>query len=263
MSGTVTKPFPQTTIVTDESEFKDKVVLVTGGSRGIGKAVVEAFAAAGARVSFTYRKNEEAAREVAAATGARAVACSQTDADAINAAVADILKSEGRIDILVNNAGITCDTFLMLMPAEDWDRVIDTNLNGACRWSKAVSRPMLSARSGVIVNVASVAGLVGVMGQTNYAASKGALLAFNRALAAELGPKGIRVNAVTPGFIDTDMSAKVPRQIKQKNLDNIVLKRFGRASEVADVVTFLASDAASYIVGQSIVVDGGLTATAG
>jgi 3-oxoacyl-[acyl-carrier protein] reductase len=244
------------------SEFAGQVVLVTGGSRGIGRAIVERFAARGARVIFTYHQNETAAAEVAAATGAEAVKCSQTDAETINATVEKIVAAAGKIDVLVNNAGITADGFLMLMPPEDWNRVLDTNLNGVFRWCKAVTRPMLGARRGIIINLASIAGLVGVMGQTNYAASKGALLAFTRALAAELGSKNIRVNAVVPGFIETDMSARVPRQIKQKNLDHIVLKRFGQPEEVAAVVTFLASDAASYIMGQSIVVDGGLTATA-
>jgi 3-oxoacyl-[acyl-carrier protein] reductase len=243
-------------------EFEGQVVVVTGGSRGIGRAIVERFAAQGAKVFFTYHQNETAAAEVAAATRTEAIQCSQTDPDAINAAVEKIAAAAGKIDILVNNAGITADTFLMLMPADDWNRVIDTNLNGAARWSKAVLRPMLGARHGVIINISSIAGLVGVMGQTNYAASKGALLAFTRALAAELGAKGIRVNAVVPGFIETDMSARVPRPIKQKNLEHIVLKRFGQPAEIAAVVTFLASDAASYIMGQSIVVDGGLTATA-
>jgi 3-oxoacyl-[acyl-carrier protein] reductase len=243
-------------------EFENKVVVVTGGSRGIGRAIVERFAAQGARVFFTYHQNEKAAAQVTAACQAEAIQCSQTDAAAIDAAVARVLAAAGRIDVLVNNAGITCDTFLMLMPSEDWNRVIDTNLNGAFRWCKAVTRPMLGARRGAIVNIASIAGLVGVMGQTNYAASKGALLAFTRALAAELGAKGIRVNSVVPGFIETDMTARVPRQIKQKNLEHIVLKRFGKPEEVASAVTFLASDAAAYIMGQSIVVDGGLTATA-
>jgi 3-oxoacyl-[acyl-carrier protein] reductase len=243
-------------------EFEGRVVVVTGGSRGIGRAIVERFAAQGARVFFTYHQNEKAAAEVTAACQAEAIQCSQTDAAAIDAAVARVLAAAGKIDVLVNNAGITCDTFLMLMPPEDWNRVIDTNLNGAFRWCKAVTRPMLGARRGVIINIASIAGLVGVMGQTNYAASKGALLAFTRALAAELGTKGIRVNSVVPGFIETDMSARVPRQITQKNLEPIVLKRFGQPAEIASVVTFLASDAASYIMGQSIVVDGGLTATA-
>ena len=243
-------------------EFEGQVVVVTGGSRGIGRAIVERFAAQGAKVYFTFHQNAEAAAQVAAATQAEAIQCSQNDAEAINAAVEKIIAASGKIDVLVNNAGITADTFLMLMPAEDWNRVIDTNLNGVYRWCKAVTRPMLGARRGNIINLASIAGLVGVMGQTNYAASKGALLAFTRALAAELGAKNIRVNSVVPGFIETDMSARVPRQIKQKNLDHIVQKRFGKPEEVAAVVTFLASEGASYIMGQSIVVDGGLTATA-
>jgi 3-oxoacyl-[acyl-carrier protein] reductase len=223
---------------------------------------VERFAAQGAKVYFTFHQNAEAAAQVAAATQAEAIQCSQNDAEAINAAVEKIIAAAGKIDVLVNNAGITADTFLMLMPAEDWNRVIDTNLNGVYRWCKAVTRPMLGARRGSIINLASIAGLVGVMGQTNYAASKGGLLAFTRALAAELGGKNIRVNSVVPGFIETDMSARVPRPIKQKNLEHIVQKRFGKPEEVASVVTFLASDAASYIMGQSIVVDGGLTGTA-
>ena len=243
-------------------EFEGQVVVVTGGSRGIGRAIVERFASQGAKVYFTFHQNAEAAAQVAAATQAEAIQCSQNDADAINAAVEKIISATGKIDILVNNAGITADMFLMLMPADDWNRVIDTNLNGVYRWCKAVTRPMLSARRGVIINLASIAGLVGVMGQTNYAASKGALLAFTRALAAELGAKNIRVNSVVPGFIETDMSARVPRQIKQKNLEHIVQKRFGKPEEIASVVTFLASEGASYIMGQSIVVDGGLTATA-
>jgi len=243
-------------------EFAGQVVVVTGGSRGIGRAIVERFAALGARVYFTWHQNAEAAAQVAASTGAEAIQCSQTDADAINATVEKIVAAAGKIDVLVNNAGITADMFLMLMPAEDWNRVLDTNLNGVFRWCKAVTRPMLGARRGVVINLASIAGLVGVMGQTNYAASKGALLAFTRALAAELGGRNIRVNSVVPGFIETDMSARVPRPIKQKNLEHIVLKRFGKPEEVASVVTFLASDGAAYIMGQSIVVDGGLTATA-
>ena len=242
-------------------EFDQKVVIVTGGSRGIGRAIVERFAALGARVFFSYHQRDEAADAVAAACGAEKVKCSQTDPAAIEAAVARIQTSAGRIDVLVNNAGIASDQFLMLMPAESWDKVIDTNLNGAVRWSRAVSRPMMVAKRGAIVNVASISGLVGVAGQTNYAASKGALIAFSRALAAELGGKGIRVNTVVPGFIETEMTAKVPRPIKERNLERILLKRFGQPAEVASVVTFLASDAAAYVVGQMIVVDGGLTGT--
>jgi len=236
-------------------------VIVTGGSRGIGRAVVARFAADGAKVYFTYHHHEEAAVETSCACGAIAVRCPQSDAAAIAGVVDRVTSEMGRVDVLVNNAGISRDQYLMMMPPEDWDRVIDTNLNGVYRWCKAVSRPMLEARSGAVVTVASVSGLVGIAGQTNYAATKGALIAFSRSLAAELGPKGIRVNTVVPGFIETDMTARMPRQIKQQNLERILLRRFGRAEEVAAAVTFLASADATYIVGQTLVVDGGLSAT--
>jgi 3-oxoacyl-[acyl-carrier protein] reductase len=241
--------------------FTDKIAIVTGGSRGIGKAVVEDLTKRGARVYFTYNKNEVLAGELAGRTGAHAMQCSQNAPDAIEKAVESILLQEGQIDILVNNAGITNDKFLMIMSHEEWHKVLDTNISGAFRWAKAVCRPMLNAQKGAIVNIASVAGLVGIAGQTNYAASKGAILAFSRALAAELGPKGIRVNAVVPGFIETDMTLAMPRQIKIQNKEKILIKRFGKPEEVARVVAFLASDMASYIFGQEIIVDGGLTGT--
>lgn len=236
-------------------------VIVTGGSRGIGRAVVARFARDGAKVYFTYHQHEEAAGETASAFGAIALRCPQSDAEAIAGVVDRVIGETGRVDVLVNNAGISRDQYLMMMPPEDWDRVIDTNLNGVYRWCKSVSRPMLEARAGSIVTVASVSGLVGIAGQTNYAASKGALIAFSRSLAAELGPKGIRVNTVVPGFIETDMTARMPRQIKQQNLDRILLHRFGKADDVAAAVTFLASEDAAYIVGQTLVVDGGLSGT--
>ncbi len=242
--------------------FKEKVVLVTGGSRGIGKAVVEAFVVSKAKVYFTYHKNDKAAEDLKEATGAIPVKCSQLDDVCIQQTVDSLCSENPGIDILVNNAGITSDQFLMMMPFEQWEKVINVNLHGAYRWSKAVSRAMISARQGAIINVSSIAGLMGTPGQTNYAASKGGLLAFTRSLAAELGTKGIRVNAVVPGFIDTDMSAVIPRQIKRQNLERILLKRFGGPEEVAQVVLFLSSDKASYVVGQAIVVDGGLSSTA-
>ena len=241
--------------------FKEKVVLVTGGSRGIGKAIVADFSREGARVFFTYHKNDELAKAVAGEYKATAIKCSQSDWDTIEKTVESIISETGHIDILVNNAGIKADKFLMMMSYDEWHKVIDTNINGAYRWAKAVSRYMINEKSGVIINIASVSGLIGIGGQTNYAASKGAILAFNRALAAELGPKGIRVNAVVPGFIDTDMTAVVQKQIKRENKERILLKRFGQAEEVAHVVSFLASEKASYITGQAVVVDGGLTGT--
>jgi 3-oxoacyl-[acyl-carrier protein] reductase len=241
--------------------FSGKTVVVTGGSRGIGRAVVQAFARQGARTFFTWNRSEQEAREVEQSCGAVGLHCSQRDPEAIAATVEKVVEQSGRIDVLVNNAGITSDQFLMLMPSEDWEKVVDTNLGGTCRWSKAVCRPMLSQKQGVIINIASVAGIVGIGGQTNYAASKGGVMAFTRALAAELGSKGIRVNAVVPGYIETDMTAKMPRAIKRTNMDRIVLKRFGAPEEIAEVVCFLASDGSSYITGQAIVVDGGLTAT--
>jgi len=241
--------------------LKDKVALVTGGSRGIGKAIVEAFTDQGARVYFTYHKNDAAAEALRDSCGAIPVKCSQLDNEGIEKAVAAIVDQHHKIDILVNNAGITSDQFLMMMPFEQWEKVINVNLHGAFRWAKVVSRCMIAAHQGAIVNVASIAGMVGTPGQTNYAASKGGLLAFTRSLAAEVGAKGVRVNAVVPGFIDTDMTAVMPRPIKRQNLERILLKRFGTPAEVAQAVLFLSSDRASYIVGQTIVVDGGLSST--
>lgn len=244
-----------------EGRFDGKVVVVTGGSRGIGRAAVERFAAEGARVWFTWRRHAEEAEALAAATGARAVSCDQSDPAAVEAAATAILQAEGRVDVLVNNAGITSDAFFAMMTPEQWHKVLDTNLHGVFHWCRAVARPMLGARDGAIINVASVSGLVGVPGQANYAASKGALLAFTRTLAAELGSRGVRVNAVVPGFIDTDMTARMPRDIKRQNQKAIVLGRFGRTEEIAAAIAFLASPEASYVVGQVLVVDGGLTST--
>ena len=242
--------------------FKGKVVIVTGGSRGIGKAIVEAFAQEGAKVYFTYNKNDEAAEALKKSSGAIPVKCSQLDNECIEKTVDKINEENKKIDILINNAGITSDQFLMMMPIDQWEKVLNVNLNGAFRWVKSVVRAMMMAQKGVIINVASIAGLVGTPGQANYAASKGGLLAFTRSLAAELGPKGIRVNAVVPGFINTDMTAVMPREIKRQNLERILVKRFGTPEEVAQTVLFLSSDNASYIIGQSIVVDGGLSSTA-
>ena len=171
----------------------------------------------------------------------------------------EIVSGHGKLDILVCNAGITRDQYLMMMKEEDFVDVIQTNLIGAFRFAKAACRPMMTAKSGAIVTVSSIAAIFGIAGQANYCASKGGLVAFTRSMAAELAPKGVRVNAVLPGFIETEMTAKMPRQVKRSAMDRILLKRFGDPSEVAKVISFLVSPDAGYIVGQEIVVDGGLT----
>jgi 3-oxoacyl-[acyl-carrier protein] reductase len=241
-----------------------KTALVTGGSRGIGRAVVEDLCACGANVTFTFVKGQSAARELeesCAANGwsAAPVRCDSRDSQAVTSTVEEIVSGHGKLDILVCNAGITRDQYLMMMKEEDFVDVIQTNLIGAFRFAKAACRPMLTAKSGAIVTVSSIAAIFGIAGQTNYCASKGGLVAFTRSMAAELAPKGVRVNAVLPGFIETEMTAKMPRQVKRSAMDRILLKRFGDPVEVARVISFLVSPDAGYIVGQEIVVDGGLT----
>jgi 3-oxoacyl-[acyl-carrier protein] reductase len=249
-----------------EQTLKGKAALVTGGSRGIGQACVMALAARGAKVVFTFLRNDTAAAEVTRAVadaGGEAFSkrCDSQDGTAVTQVVDDVVEQFGQLDILVLNAGTTRDQFLMLMSEEEFTKVIDTNLTGAFRFARAACRPMMASKSGAIVTISSIAADFGVAGQANYCASKGGLVALTRALAAELAPKGIRVNAVLPGFIDTEMTAKMPRQVKLTSKERILLKRFGTPEEVAEVAVFLASDAASYIIGQTVVVDGGLTST--
>ena len=243
--------------------FDGKTALVTGASRGIGRAIALCLAAEGARVAINYAGNVKAAEEVKAAieaAGGTAILCQADIADsaAVEAMVANVVKEFGTIDILVNNAGITRDTLLMRMKDEDFAKVLDTNLKGVFYCTKAISKLMMKKRSGRIVNMASVVGLVGNAGQTNYAAAKAGVIGFSKSAAKELASRGITVNVVAPGFIGTDMTAGLPESVKEKMLTDIPLGRMGEPEDVASAVLFLASDQASYITGQVVNVDGGM-----
>ena len=244
------------------NQLTGKVALVTGGSRGIGRAIVETLAADGARVTFFYRGNAEAAREVVAATQAAGHAVSAVQVDvcdsaACAAAVEALFEREGSIDILVNNAGVVRDNVLTGMSDEELADVLDTNVGGVFNITRAVAPFMVSKRSGVIVNLSSVSAQKGGRGQTNYAASKGAVEAFTRALAVELAPRKIRVNAVAPGVIDTEMSQAVRDAAGDEVKSRILLRRYGQPQDVANAVWFLASPLSDYMTGQVVHVDGG------
>ncbi|TCK02523.1 3-oxoacyl-[acyl-carrier-protein] reductase [Phorcysia thermohydrogeniphila] len=238
-------------------ELKGKVVLVTGGTRGIGRAIAERFKSLGAVVYITGT-NEERTKAVAEEIGVNGVKMDVTDREEVKRVVSEILEKEGRIDVLINNAGITRDTLFLRMKDEDWDAVINTNLNGVYNVTRAVVPSMVKRRSGNIINISSVIGFTGNVGQVNYSSTKSALVGFTKSLAKELGGRGIRVNCIAPGYITTDMTEKIPEKIKQEILKSIPLKREGEPREVADVCVFLASDMASYITGTVIHVNGGL-----
>lgn len=243
--------------------LKGKVALVTGGSRGIGRAVVERLAEAGAAVGFSFHASDEAAAAVATAVEGRGGRAQAWRADVtlskeVDALVQHTLDAFGRIDILVNNAGITRDTLILRMSEQDWDAVIETNLKGTYLCTRAVLRGMIRQRSGRIINMSSVAGIVGNAGQANYSASKAGLLGFTRAVAREVASRGITVNAVAPGYIQTEIWDTVSEGARQKALELIPLGRTGAPQDVAEAVAFLASDAAAYITGQVLNVDGGM-----
>ncbi|MBL8867278.1 MAG: 3-oxoacyl-ACP reductase FabG [Planctomycetia bacterium] len=247
-------------------QLKDQVALVTGGSRGIGKAIVQKLAAQGAKVAFVYRGAKDAAlalqAEITAAGGvAKAIQADVADPTAAEAVVGGVLADWGRVDILVNNAGVIRDGLFIRMDADAWNTVIQTNLNGTFWFCKAVANQMaLRQRSGRIINVSSVAAEHVNQGQTNYAASKGAVNSFTKALAVELGSRNVTVNAVAPGFIATDMSEAVRSKAGdfiEKKL--VPLRRLGQPDDIANVVAFLAGPGAAYITGQVITVDGGLS----
>lgn len=236
--------------------FENKVVLVTGGSRGIGKAIAEKFNENGAKVIVTYRNSIDA--DYFDSKNIRHFKSDVSNTTEVNELVDSIVKEFEKIDIVVNNAGITKDGLLMRMSEDDWDSVLDTNLKGVFNVTKAVTRPMMSKRYGRIINITSVVGIIGNAGQSNYVASKAGVIGFTKSVAKELASRKITVNAVAPGFIETEMTDTLSEDVKQNYLNTIPLKRFAKSEEVAALVLFLASDNASYITGQTISIDGGL-----
>ncbi len=247
----------------EPDELEGKVSLVTGGSRGLGKAIALKLAALGSKVAINYMTDEESAtriaREIEDMGGeAMLIKASVADATAVKTFIRAIIAAWGKIDILVNNAGINRDMLLARMRDETWDEVINTNLRGPYLCTKFALRSMMEQSWGRIINIASLAGLVGNPGQANYSASKGGLIAFTKSMARELGPLNITVNAIAPGFITTDMTTKLPDETKESILSRIPLGRFGIPDDVAELAAFLASERAGYITAQVICIDGGV-----
>ena len=243
--------------------FSEQVALVTGGSRGIGRAAAELFAAAGVKIAITYKSRKPEAdhfvEEVSRAGGkALALQADFADSAAPSVAVEAVVKEWGRLDILVNNAGLTRDTLVMRMSEADWDIVMQTNLRAAFLASKAALRPMLKQKYGRIVNVSSLAGVTGNAGQANYSASKAGLIGLTKALAEEVGSRNITVNAVAPGFIDTELTSGLPAELLERARQAAAIPRIGTPADVAPAIVFLASREAGYITGQVLGIDGGL-----
>lgn len=240
-----------------------KNALITGGSRGIGRAVAESFAKAGARVAFTYRSSSDEADAVKmrlekAGTDVLTFQGDAADMSSAEEAVNGVVETWGSIDVLVNNAGITKDGLMLRMREEDWDSVIGTNLKSVFNFCKAAYRPMMRQRSGKIVNLSSVVGVIGNPGQTNYAASKAGIIGFTKSLAKELGSRGVNVNVVAPGYVETDMTSSLPDAAREAMLNAVVLGRVAAPEDVANAVLFLSTPASDYITGHVLHVDGGL-----
>jgi 3-oxoacyl-[acyl-carrier protein] reductase len=240
--------------VSEFCSLEGRTALVTGGSRGIGRAIAAELAKAGAQIVIGYRSGGDEAEQAAGEIGGRAVQADVSDAEQAKRLVDDA----GEVDILVNNAGVTRDGLLARMSDEDWDVVIDTNLRGTFNTCRAVTRGMMKRRTGAIVNVSSIVGLHGNPGQTNYSASKAGIIGFTKALARELGSRGVRANVVAPGYISTRLTNELPEELKNAMLVNTPLGRFGDPEDVAGVVRFLCSDEAAFVTGEVLLVDGGL-----
>jgi len=243
---------------------RGRVAIVTGGGRGIGRAVALRLAAEGANVAISYRSNDDAAQETAEAVREAGVECEVFKGDVASPEDVQVLfegvtDAFGRLDILVNNAGLTRDNLMLRMKEEEFDEVLRTNLGGTYLCTRAALRPMIRARWGRIVNVSSVVGLVGNAGQANYAASKAGIIGFTKSVAREVAQRGITANAVAPGYVETDLTGRLPENVKEAIRTQVPMGRFGEAEEVAEVVTFLAGEGAGYVTGQTIAVDGGMT----
>ncbi len=243
--------------------LENKIALITGASRGIGKGIAMEFAKQGAHVAFTYNASAEAAKALEAelegfGVKSRGYQSNAANFDAAQQLVKDVIEDFGGLDILINNAGITKDNLLMRISEEDFDKVIEVNLKSVFNLTKAVLRPMLKQRSGSIINMSSVVGVKGNAGQTNYAASKAGILGFTKSVALELGSRNVRCNAIAPGFIETEMTAKLDPKTVDSWRDSIPLKRGGTPEDVANACVFLGSDMSAYITGQTLNVDGGM-----
>jgi 3-oxoacyl-[acyl-carrier protein] reductase len=240
--------------VPDFCTLEGKTALVTGGSRGIGRAIALELARAGASVTLSYRSDKDEADAVARETGGRAVQADVSDTDQAK----ELVGATGDLDILVNNAGVTRDGLIARMSDEDWSDVIETNLGGVFHTCRAAARGMMKRRAGSIVNISSIVGLHGNPGQTNYSASKAGIIGFTKALARELGNRGVRANVVAPGYVDTRLTQVIADEMKELMLANTPLGRFGTPEDIAGAVRFLCSDEASFITGEVLLVDGGL-----